>query len=1278
MFSNDGVTITIGAKTIVDCFGQTQGAGTSNCGLGEPVEKTLWPGLKPITIEYSELTGAANIQLKWDQGSDQQGSWEVIPKSRFRPNLGLLTRKTATIDAGLTKEVLYDYSTDDSKARQLPVSQTVRALGGADSRTTSYTYNDYGQVLTLTTAAGSTVNTYDNGPPSWSGGPAVVSCLRSSVLKEPDATVVSETRLECNESGDVTKSTLLVPPVAGTNQSTATDRVTQTTYDSLGRVLSVDHLGNGSTVPDLEYSYDLAGRKISEKRQIDGTSVATTDYEYFATGLLKKQTLPDPDGTGAAPRPVVNYTYDWAGNMLTRSDPRDSSWVSTYTYDAANRLIQLQGPDPDGGGPATGLRTTTEYRLSTSGVFDHKITVTSPANVASTKTLDVLGRVTDEKVGSLSATRFTYDAAGNLTRVSSPDPDGSGQLPRVRTDSTYNVHGQATTVTSFAQSSSPALTTNTYDSAGRLTGVDGPRASDEVTYEYDAAGRITKVTQPGITIPGTSTPVNTQIRYTAAGERVWMKTPLDSDTDFVRNWTYDEMGRNVSFSDARGTTAYTYTDAGWAKTIDDPRSGVMNFSYDNYGRLTERRKGTSTDKETFSYDALGNQTQAKTYGTDGTTVSSTVTSTYDHENRLATVSVTAPSSATTTYNYSPTTGLVSSIVDPAGTTALTYDSNGMIDTLDDPITSGLADYAYDQAGRVITRSDTGAGITWSRTYEQDTGRVDTQSITKGATTLVSSDLAYDPAGNVTSRTQSVNGASDSYTYAYDPAGRMETATLSGGSTTTYRYDGGGNRYYAKVGAAAAVTTDYDAASLPVSSSDGTTYTTDALGNLTLLDRSGTSSDWAFSYDSWSRMSCAKQATSCGSGTTNISYAYDALSRITTRTKGTSTAYLYRGVSEDFAKTTGSTTTTYTYTPGGPLAQKVGSTKRIYLRDLHGDVVGMTTTAGAVKGTRTFDPWGVPRTSSGESAAVGYQGDPQDFSDTGLVDMVSRYYLPALGRFTTRDVLLGEPTDPVSLNQFVYGVNSPVTMVDPTGLGPCDPTEGRCVHSSFGSSTDPGTTVAQAEAGVPAVDEPEPVPPPPPQVLARLHVPPTAFAQMMDQLYMIKGSAESACSPIDDAGLYGDCVAGGFVDAAALRLAGVDDTGLLVGPEDQDERTWGHPGPHRNDAFPGEIRGTSGWRGGLVDTDGGGGGSPARHFLGWLALGYHHPWTARAALRAAESNRGTQQDVSSGNIAIGLGIDLRRGRINVDQMLSSMWRSLYDPSNIGGALVDVPYEGPGAL
>lgn len=112
---------------------------------------------------------------------------------------------------------------------------------------------------------------------------------------------------------------------------------------------------------------------------------------------------------------------------------------------------------------------------------------------------------------------------------------------------------------------------------------------------------------------------------------------------------------------------------------------------------------------------------------------------------------------------------------------------------------------------------------------------------------------------------------------------------------------------------------------------------------------------------------------------------------------------------------------------------------------------------------------------------GFQGDPTH-SETGLVDMMTRYYLPGLGRFTTRDVVMGDPLDPASLNQFGYGVNAPITFTDPTGMCPvdrdCPP------PASFTRREREAWYGYQAEHPPTYYPDPIPIPPPAPGCHAR--------------------------------------------------------------------------------------------------------------------------------------------------------------------------------------------------
>lgn len=137
----------------------------------------------------------------------------------------------------------------------------------------------------------------------------------------------------------------------------------------------------------------------------------------------------------------------------------------------------------------------------------------------------------------------------------------------------------------------------------------------------------------------------------------------------------------------------------------------------------------------------------------------------------------------------------------------------------------------------------------------------------------------------------------------------------------------------------------------------------------------------------------------------------------------------------------------------------------------------------------------------------------------------------------------------------------------------------------------------------------------------------------------------------------NCMNDAWVREIARRFAGLDPGRLPLG---------GGPEGAVRSPPPEEIEGSKGWKRELINGDE----SPGRHFLGWLAVGYFHPWTANSALSHQESvgikNGESQQDVRSGRLAIDIGIDLRRGRISVDEAIGRIISAISDPSYPGGA------------
>jgi YD repeat-containing protein len=89
------------------------------------------------------------------------------------------------------------------------------------------------------------------------------------------------------------------------------------------------------SIPGGQDSYDSAGRLARIDR---GNGTATTSA-YDALGRLARLTHLDPSASVVE---QYDMTYDAAGNpaMIT-----SSAGVTTYSYDAASRLVRVDSPD---------------------------------------------------------------------------------------------------------------------------------------------------------------------------------------------------------------------------------------------------------------------------------------------------------------------------------------------------------------------------------------------------------------------------------------------------------------------------------------------------------------------------------------------------------------------------------------------------------------------------------------------------------------------------------------------------------------------------------------------------------------------------------------------------------------------------------------------------------------------------------------------------------------------------------------------------------------------
>ena len=587
-------------------------------------------------------------------------------------------------------------------------SQGFSATTAGSARAWSYTYNGNGSILTV------------NGP-------------RTDVTDTTTYTYYSNTDTDLGKRGNVATIT------------NAASQVTSiTSYNAHGQPLTIVDPNSVTTTLAYDSRQRLTSRTVGSE---------VTSYEYYATGLLKKVTLPDSsyllytydtahrltaveDNLGNK----ISYTLDAMGNS-TAEEVRDPSNVLVQTrtreYNSLNRLFKDIGAANqvteyayDDQGNVTTMTQQTVFSpaayVTTSNQYDalnRLKQVTDPGTGVTQYAyngLDALTQVTDPR--SLS-TAYTVDGLGNLTLQSSPDT-GS-------TSSTYDTAGNLLTQTDAKSQ----VTTYTYDALNRVTLITFHDSSKQ-TYAYDSGtngvGRLSSITE---TNPSDVQTGKIEFAYDAHG-RVTSETRTLAGVSYVVGYSYDSYGRMSGMTYPSGRTlTYGFDSLGRVNqltTTKDSQSTVLvqNVSYhpfggvkgftlgngqvysrsiDQDGRIASYTLGSTSYSLTFDAASRITGIGGNTYGYDNldrltSAVLSSSNFGYSYDavgNRLTKV----VGSNTDNYTYGTTSNRIATLT-PAGASAksFTLDSNGS--TTND----GVNTYSYDTRGR-MTQSVSTAGTT---------------------------------------------------------------------------------------------------------------------------------------------------------------------------------------------------------------------------------------------------------------------------------------------------------------------------------------------------------------------------------------------------------------------------------------------------------------------------------------------------------------------------------------------------------------------------------------
>jgi RHS repeat-associated protein len=499
-------------------------------------------------------------------------------------------------------------------------------------------------------------------------------------------------RVMQSTDGEGNASTLLYD--RNGNRTRVTDprlNATNQGYDTRNNPVQITDALNGQ----IQVAYD-GQRRIKSVTDQNGNQ---TSYAYNGLGQLVSLSSPD---TG-----LTTYTYDAHGNRASATDARGIT--VNYLYDDLNRLINVSYP----GSP--GENVAYQYDTGTNGIG--RLTAITDQSGATNYSYDPRGNLS-AKISTLNGQsytiNYTHDAAGLLTGVTYPD----GLSLHYQRDSIGRVQG--VTAQPPGQISQTLASNLSYRPFGPLKGLSYGNGLT-LHIDHDQSYRITSLTvSPVLDFSYSYDPsgniVTLDHLHQPASGQAFSYDPLDRLDDSTGDYgsldySYDPVGNRLSRNHQNGTDilteSYSYAATGNRLiTVNSNDNGV-------------------TDQRQFSYDDHGNPIAISA-------TTSTLTSIYNHANRLASVS---KSGVTTSYTYnalgqrvSKATGGQSAIhylYNEAGQLLGEYNVNGQPITqyvwldgqpLAQITAGGVYYYHNDHLGTPRALTDANQQLVWAATY----------------------------------------------------------------------------------------------------------------------------------------------------------------------------------------------------------------------------------------------------------------------------------------------------------------------------------------------------------------------------------------------------------------------------------------------------------------------------------------------------------------------------------------------------------------------------------
>ncbi|SMP52660.1 RHS repeat-associated core domain-containing protein, partial [Neorhodopirellula lusitana] len=531
-------------------------------------------------------------------------------------------------------------------------------------------------------------------------------------------------------------------------------RVSDSDYDTLGRLTSVTFAQGTTDEAIRRYEYDMAGNATAV---IDENGNRTT-FTYDVMNRLITLTEADPDGTGPLVAPVTQFTYDSRGNLLTTTDSQNNR--SQSVYDARDRMIKsIDSNDQE-----------TEVKYDGAG---NVVAIVDSLGRRNQNRYDARNRLIETIDPEGGSTRFTYDADDNLISVTDP----------------------VNNKTTFA-----------YDARNRLTIETDPLGSPSV-YSYDVANNLVEKTDRNERV--------TEFSYDDL-DRMTSEIWIDGDNTIA--FTYDKASNLTSVSDAVSSLTFEHDNRNRVQTADnsgtlDAPNVVVSYEYDDVGNVlsvTDTIDGDVGATTAYLYDALKRMTQITQAGTDVS--DKRVDLAYNALGQFASIDRYSDMAATqgvfgTSYVYDTLNRLTSMTHANSSESVafydFAYDDVSRITQIND--IDGVTDYTYDDRDQLVGANHADEGNP-DETYSYDangnrisSSRHDDGYVTGPGNRLLSDgtyNYEYDKEGNQIRRTEIATG--DYREFVWDHRNRLSAVNDRDASDlatqeVTFFYDGLGRR-----------------------------------------------------------------------------------------------------------------------------------------------------------------------------------------------------------------------------------------------------------------------------------------------------------------------------------------------------------------------------------------------------------------------------------------------------------------------------------------------------